>query len=106
MVKYAYKTVHLREGRRLYKAWIGLLLHILLKVCTQLDQDLSYQTSQKCTHSVKKKNQLINRSKSGQICQKQNCPLCIIADGNELEQAGSTSLVGCLEEGVEKRGLR
>ena len=62
------KTVHLQEGRRLHKAWIGLIHHILLKVCTHLDQDLSYQTSQKCTHSVKKEEP-INRSKSGQICQ-------------------------------------
>ena len=99
------KTVHLQEESRSYKTWIGLHLHILLKVCTQLDQDLSYQTSQKCTDSIKKEKP-INWSKSGQICQKQNCPLCTIADGNELEQAGSTSLVGCLEEGVEKRGLR
>ena len=97
-------AVHLQAGRS-HEAWIGLVLHILLKVCTQLDQDLSYQSSQKCTHSVNKEKP-INRSKSGQICQKQNCPLCTIADGNELEQAGSTSLVGCLEEGVEKRGLR
>ena len=62
------KTVHFQAGRRLYKAWIGLLLHILLKVFTHLDQDLSYQTSQKSTHSVNKEKP-INRSKSGQICQ-------------------------------------